>query len=162
MPRWSLSGCYWPLHPEAPITTSPAAQLASFGSPLAPAPLAPATDWWLDEDGDGLVGAAINPTPTALAAALNGISFPSLPIPPFLFWAFSSATAPTPSRAALALPATAVTGSAVAPAATAATGSAGQERPGAVPEKAVRPEAATVPLAVRRPWAPGWFGGLMF
>src|SRR5690349_1180280 len=65
--------------PGAPAPT-PAVQLASFGSPLDPAPLAPATDWWLDENGGAVVGAGFNPTPNALAAAISGISFPSLPI----------------------------------------------------------------------------------
>ncbi len=65
-----------------PAASTAAVQLASFDSLLAPPPLSPASanDWWLTEDSSLVGPGASAPTPTALAAAISGISFPSLPI----------------------------------------------------------------------------------
>ena len=58
--------------PGAPGPVTTAIELASVGSPLAPPPLAPATDelfWWLN-DSSGLIGSSFAaPAPNALLAA---------------------------------------------------------------------------------------------
>ena len=62
--------------PGAPGPVTTAVELASVGSPLAPPPLAPATDdlfWWLN-GGSGLFGSSFAaPAPNALVSANLGL-----------------------------------------------------------------------------------------
>ena len=62
--------------PGAPGPVTTAIELASVGSPLAPPPLAPATDelfWWLN-DASGLFGSSFAaPAPNALLSAIPSL-----------------------------------------------------------------------------------------